>query len=461
MRGVKALAWLVALLLILAPFPASAEPLTADLVVWGGTPEGIAAAIGASRAGARVILAVRGSRLGGVLVESELNTLDQSLDPKGRPYNEGLFTEWFRRIEAESFNPETAERAFRQLLAEEMEAAGGRRGGSLQVLYNVSPGEPILKEGRLVALPFRRSFFTSSLIAARWIDASEDGDLAASAGVPFTIGWESLGLGQRGQAAGLIFRLRHVDWKRARAHAEADESPGTGSTRHSIWGFPEAAAYKPDNPNLRLRALNVGLVKEDEVLINGLLLFGVDPLDPASRRRAKAEAEAELPRILAYLREVCPGFERAKLAGTASALYIRESRHLADPLHQLTLQDVNENRSQPDVIAWGSYPVDVHPRFPGEPVRVLGTPKGFAVPLRSLLTASLSNLAISSRSAGYTPEAHGSTRTVPLGMATGQAAGVAAALSVQKGITLHELAATPALVLELQRRLVAQGVRLR
>lgn len=457
LRGVQRFSWVVALLLILAPVPLSARPLEADLVVWGGTPEGISAAIAAAREGARVILAVDGKRLGGVLVDAELNTLDQSVDTKGRPLNAGLFTEWYKQVEGDSFNPATAERAFRKLIEA---ATVTPAGGSLQVLYDVDLGEPAVEADHVVSLPIRRGIWGARLIARRWIDASEDAEMAASAGVPFTVGWESLGAGQTGQAAGLVFRVKGVDWRAARNHALQDENPATGATKHSVWGYPEAASYKAQNPNLRLRALNLGLVDGDEVLINGLLLFGVDPLDPRSRRRAMADAKAELPRIVAYLRQVCPGFEKASLAGTADSLYIRESRHLANPLYQLTLDDVNQNRPQLDVIAWGSYPVDIQPRFPGEPVRILGEPTGYAVPLRSLLPATIVNLAVASRSAGYTPEAHGSARTIPLGMATAQGAGVAAALSIQANLSLHAIPQDPSLVAELHRRLTAQGVRL-
>lgn len=475
---------MLAVFLALAPFPFSAPPLEADVVVWGGTPEGVSAAVAAAREGARVILATSGQRLGGVLVDSALNTLDQSVDSSGRPLNAGIFTEWFKQVEGDSFNPDTAERAFRRLIAKEVEAGLHRQGlpdlegdqtnsgmgslsnqanaagGSLRVLYGVSLGEPIQVGGELVAVPIRRGIWSARLAARRWIDASEDADLAASAGVPFTVGWESLGAGRTGQAAGLVFRLRGVDWRTARAHALSDENAATGATQHSIWGYPEAAQYKSLNPNLRLRALNVGLVSGDEVLINGLLIFGVDPLDASSRRKGMEAAKDELPRIVAYLRQVCPGFESATFSGTAGALYIRESRHLANPLYQLTLDDVNQNLPKPDVVAWGSYPVDVQPRYPGEPVRILGKPSGFAVPLRSLLPASMPNLAVASRSAGYTPEAHGSARTVPLGMAVAQGAGVAAALSLRADVSLHRVAQDPTLVAELHRRLTAQGVRL-
>jgi hypothetical protein len=482
LRGALGFRWVLALLLLLVPIPVGAPPMVADVVVWGGTPEGVSAAIAAAREGAKVILAVDGQRLGGVLVEAELNTLDQSVDSSGRPLNEGLFVEWYRLVEGDSFNPVTAERAFHQLIATEVETGIQRQpltrggtvqlasqrlgkgalatGGSLQVIYDIDLGEPIVQGGQLVAVTIRRGLWSSRLVAKRWIDASADADLAASAGVPFTVGWESLGAGRTGQAAGLVFRLRGLDWERATEHVLADENPSTGATKLSIWGFPEAAQYRPLNPNLRLRALNVGRVGADQVLINGLLVFGVDPLDSDSRRRALAQTKQELPRIVAYLREVCPGFEGAELAGTADSLYIRESRHLANPLYQLTLADVNQNRSQPDAIAWGSYPVDVQPRFPGEPVRILGKPTGFAVPLRSLLPASMSNLAIASRSAGYSPEAHGSARTVPLGMAAAQGAGVAAALSLQEGVSLHQVARRPDLIDQLHSRLAAQGVRL-
>ena len=79
---------------------------------------------------------------------------------------------------------------------------------------------------------------------------------------------------------------------------------------------------------LRLRGLNLGKQDDGTVLVNALLIYGVDGLNRESIQKGMELAKSELPRIVEFFNKNIPGFENAELDGTASELYIRETRHI-------------------------------------------------------------------------------------------------------------------------------------
>jgi hypothetical protein len=107
-----------------------------------------------------------------------------------------------------------------------------------------------------------------------------------------------------------------------------------------------------------------------------------------------------------------------------------------------------------DVIALGSWPIDIHPadgRVGVHPHKE-NPPTPYAIPFRCLLASGLDNLSAAGRCISATHEAHGSTRVSGTAMALGQAAGTAAAMACDLGIAPREMRVT-----HLQERLVKQG----
>jgi hypothetical protein len=248
-----------------------------------------------------------------------------------------------------------------------------------------------------------------------------------------------------------------VDWAAVSRALHDDGDASTGANSSSAWGFrAQTRAYHPSDENLYLRGLNLGRQSDGSVLINALLIFGVDPLSATSRLEGRRRAEAELPRLVAYLRDKIPGFSAVRLLGAAPELYIRESRHITS-LYQLTINDVLDNRTFTDTIAVGSYPVDLQPYAPGDHGSVVGVPKAYGIPFRSLIPEGFSNLLVVGRAAGFDPLAAGSARVLPVGMSTGEAAGAAAALSLRAGRDFPSLAADPAIVHDLRLQLEKRG----
>jgi hypothetical protein len=170
-------------------------------------------------------------------------------------------------------------------------------------------------------------------------------------------------------------------------------------------------------------------------------------------------AKAELPRLIAFLRDRAPGFENADLVRTADYLYIRETRHIRG-LQLLTAEDIVDSRVFWDAVGVASYPIDLHPYHPGEINPWSAQRYVYTIPLRALVPHGIDNMLVASRSISASYQAAGSARVVPTTMEEGQAAGAAAVLSIESKQLIPLFAVQPSLVHELQNTLQAQGVYL-
>jgi hypothetical protein len=450
---------LLAVLLLAVPGGLRAAPpprhITVDVLVVGGTPAGIAAAAGAARAGARVHLVEGRPKLGGPITWAWLTTFDMNLSPDGLHLTRGVFADYYKLLGL-SFDLEEAIHKLTWAVYRE-------------VLVNVTENAPLIRplmEGsRIVGAEFEDKAFDRLLTvrAKIVIDATDDADLAAAAGARVVMGRE----GPRGerwmQPVTLIFRVEGANWdaitRVLMQHRTADPARW-GVNGKAGWGFwEEMREYRPSQPDTGVLGLNLALQHDGSILINNLQVFGIDGTNQTSLDAGMTKAQRELPRLLGFLRETIPGFENARLAATAPALYVRETRHI-DGFYTMTVRDILLRRQFEDRIAVASYPIDIHPYRPDwsnpyAPVRHV-----YSIPFRSLVPKGVAGLLVASRSFSATSEAAGSARVIPTTMGMGHAAGVAAAICAKDGCLPETIIRTPALMRRLQQVLVAQGAYL-
>ncbi len=417
-----------------------------DVLVIGSQPEAISAAVAAGEQGARTVLLTSARRLGGLFVRGELNVLDLRTTP--RLYQRGLFLRWWRRVgEKPAFDIGAAERAFSAMLAN----------AGVQVIRGAPTPVPLLNaNGRLLGARAG----DRTILARQVIDGQANAQFAAAAGAPFTVGWASIGVHER-MADTLIFGLRGVNWQ---ALSQAVKERG-GSYAHVrdnvVWGpfggYP--AAYRPTRPGLRMRGLNLGRESDGTVLVNALLVYGANPLDPASLAAARARAAAEVPAIVRYLDAGVPGFQHARLSGVAPRMYVRESRHL-EAQCVLRVGAVLDNKVTPLDVAAGGYPLDVQSLTPQDTGYVFGTPHIYGARLCMTVAPKPAPLWVVGKTAGFGPIAFASARVVPFGMAIAEAVGVAAARAARLGLDPAALAASPAQVRAVRGILTARGAYL-
>ncbi|MDO9533919.1 MAG: FAD-dependent oxidoreductase [Bacillota bacterium] len=421
-----------------------------DLVVIGSDPEGVAAAVSAARNGISVLLVDSRDELGGLLTLGWLNTLDMNYDPQGSMLTRGIFLEFFNQVEGISFDVNTARRVLEEMVDGEdnLDLLLGREVTGVQV-GKKEVTSIVLDDGKRIRAP-------------RFIDATQDAQIAYMAGADFTLGMEDIGI-DRNQTVTLVMELGGVDWEKVVKTLSSTDEPSSysGAYGTTAWGFlEEMRGYKPLDPEIRSRGLNIGLQNNGNILINAMHIFGVTPLDPVSRQEGMERGKREAEFLVRYMRQHLPGFERAFLAATAPELYVRESRHLLG-LYRLTVDDLLEHRDFWDKIALASYPVDMQATSMADWGRVMGNPAVYSIPFRCLVPGELTNLLVVGRSASYDSLAHGSARVVPVGMVAAEAAGAAAALSLEKKVDFHKLSEKPELIAVLQERLINQGANLK
>jgi len=174
----------------------------------------------------------------------------------------------------------------------------------------------------------------------------------------------------------------------------------------------------------------------DQVSINMTHMVRVDTTDARALSAATVEGRRQAHHLVEVFRKVVPGMENCYLISTAPSLGTRESRRIAGEV-TLTEQDLLNHRAWEDPVCYGSFFIDIHnPAGPGMSEQTLNPEKGFhyQIPYRVLVPQKIENLLVAGRCISVTHEALGSTRVMLTCMALGEAAGTAAALSIQQDV---------------------------
>jgi hypothetical protein len=406
------------------------------LIVYGGEPEGIMAAIAAARQGTKTLLIMKRAEPGGLMTYGGLNYLDLNYGPDGRGLNQnrGLFAEWHNRVGRDiHFSIQEASQVFQEMLADE---------DKLTVYSNTELLGLRVQNNEIKEIIISQKEGKKRIGVQMLIDASQDAELAVMADVPCFTGGADIGLPETHMAVTLILHMDNIDWELLKRDVKSQKFGPSYIDKDHAWGFIKIGQlYKPQDKNIKLRGLNIVKEtenKQSEVYINSMLIFDVDPLDPDSLLDAYQRGQREAEYILSFLREHLGGFAGAVLLEPPSELYIREGRHILAE-YQLRVKDQFANRIFPDTVALASYPLDYQASTPEYEGFVLFNPVIYGIPLRSLIARDINNLMVVGRSSGYSSLAAASARVLPVGMTTGEAAGVTAATSLSKGLTLREV----------------------
>lgn len=430
-----------------------------DCIVMGGEPEGVAAALASARNGAETLLICEDEDLGGLYTQGMLNFIDVPETRSGQVLVKGVYGDFFEEVGGSGFDIDHAKATFYQMVQDQ---------DQLSYINNSEFVSPVQEGADLQGVTVLQDGQEKTYTAEILIDATADADLAAAAGAPYRFAGEDIGEADRHMGVTLVFGLDGVDWGKVTTYLTSQRAKGEatggdvdmGAKGNTAWGYTrEGYAYEPQDPNMRLRGLNIARQADGEVLINALIIFGVDVLDEASLQEGIARGEAELAHIVPYMQENMVGFENAELSQVANALYVRESRHIQCE-QMLTIDDVLENQDQWDKVAVTNYPVDVQPTQEQTYGTVVGFPDQYAISYQSLVPLEVENLLVVGRAAGYESMPAGSARIVPTGMACAEGAGTAAALAVKADKTPRELCDDREVMAQMQDLLVQQGANL-
>jgi hypothetical protein len=403
-----------------------------DVLVCGGGPAGTGAAIAAARTGASTLLIEQYGYLGGM---STAGLVTPHFDCF---LNKGLNQELIERMQSRrawgapfwriSFDPEQF-----KMVSEEMVLDSGS-----DLLYHAFAVAALIEGERMCGVVIETKSGRFAVLAKVVIDCTGDGDIAARAGAPYEKGRPEDGLLQ---PMTMMFRLGGVEWV---------QTDGTQMFQLVQQAIAETGHH------FRLafeRPWAIHLPNPGEVAVQLTHVRGVDATDARDLTRAEIEGRRQTQAVVEFLTRHVSEFRNAYLIETAAQIGVRETRRILGD-YVLTLEDLIAAKKFDDGIATASFGVDIH-----DPVgksQIGGPLTGvYDIPYRCLLPRTVEQLLVAGRCISGTHAAHASYRVKGPCLAMGQAAGTAAALSVQYGVSPRKLD-----VAALRRELQRQGVEL-
>jgi len=444
-----------------------------DVIVAGGGPAGVAAALAAARMGVNTLLVARYGFLGGMATAG----LVHHFDPINIIEVTGIPKEIYEKLKSKNavkefpiekfempysfweggcgFDPEI----FKCLADELLEEAGVNF-----LLHSLVTG--VIKEGRqLKGITVENKSGRQEILGKIIVDATGDGDVAAKADISF----------EKGDKNGvcmsptLCFRVGGVDTELLMKYLENNPEelglhPRLGKYIRNprrtsiIQGFRKLIekARKKGDLAISLPEPGIGMVRqprEGEFHINATRSPGIDGTKVEDLTRAERLERKNICQLVRFMRKYIPGFENAYLIETATQIGIRETRRIIGD-YVLTLEDIKKGKKFGDAVVTAKWAhMDIHS---GKDMQwnfsfIQGP---YQVPYRCLVVRDAENLLVAGRCFSATREAMASIRIMPICMATGQGAGTAAAISISLDKDLREIKGE-----ELQEKLRKQGVK--
>lgn len=428
------------------------EQYVCDVLVVGGGPAGLCAAIAAARNGADVLLVEKNAFCGGMATAGLVAPFMTCYDSGGNDMLiRGLFEEIVDRLVAVggAIHPSEcqAPSAFTsyitkghihvtpfkaealKLLADEMLTEAGVR-----VLYHTDFVDSIVKEGKITDVILHKKEGFCAVRSKIVVDCSGDADVAAVSGVPYDLGDPKSG---RIQPASTFFRIGNVDTDRVDLDIEENKDNfyrKNGINYRSMHWWVEKARQAGD---WTLDRVSIGLfrgVDKDEWSINTSRIMGVDGTSSESLTRAEIIGRQQVDEIFKFIKKYIPGCENARLLQSGSTVGIRETRHIHGR-KTLTIDDLLGCVVPEDAVMVAANSVDVHGKFGPKSNEYITLPEGkyYGIPYGCLVPEGISNLLVAGRSISAESDAAGAIRVMPPCMALGQAAGTAAALCAASG----------------------------
>lgn len=415
-----------------------------DVLIVGGGPAGCAAAIAAARDGAHTLLIEQHGCLGGMGTAGLVPAFCPFSD-RQKPITRGIGLQILDDMKANM--PHLAKDALDwvPIDPERLKAAYERRvtaaGANVLFLTHFidTLGRDAQDAGALEAASIDSVIIHNKSglqrIEARVIvDGTGDGDVAAAAGAPFEKGDPETG---ELQPCTMCFVLAGVDNQRLQVWLWADQA------RNMLLKPSIAAAKQAGDLDIVEEGANVAYQSPTTIGLNFSHVFDVDATDARQLSRAHIDGRKLIRHLTDFARKYLPGCENAYLASSGIQIGVRETRRILGD-YVLTLDDYLARRSFPDEIARNAYYIDIHlskkewQRHAGQPIdwdargHQYKPGESHGVPYRCLTPRGLRNVLVAGRCISTDRPVQGSTRVMPVCLATGEAAGCAAAIAAQK-----------------------------
>ncbi|MCX7920999.1 MAG: FAD-dependent oxidoreductase [Clostridia bacterium] len=410
-----------------------------DVIVVGDELEGIAAAVSASRIGARTLLISESKELGGSITKSLRLSLEPNISTQGELLNKGMFNELYH-ILGNRFTIDKYKNTIKKMVENE---------DNLEVVQGVQINSPIIKDKAIKGINVTISGKKLDYRGKRLIDATLDGKLLNMCNVPYYWGYEDLNLENSFLPVKLNFIVSGVDYAAVKNLMDKNKEAF----------YYRIKQYEPSNPDIRITSLTTADQGNGQVLIEGLEMSPVDLKDGQDIGQAYTAAVKESENFVAYLKSAFNEFKNAKLQKAAETLYTRGERHYLGE-YILSANETLENTDFYDKVAMGTGIVRISVN--GGEEYAVGRASQYGIPLGCIVPLEIENLLMVGGKISYSSLAASSADNLATNITIGESAGVVAVYSITKELTPRDIIKKKdiALMDELRKALRRQGVYL-
>lgn len=413
-----------------------------DVVVAGGGPAGIAAAVSAAKEGARVLLVEKAGVVGGCLTIGHVSPISGDYGENTMADKVNLLLKKGVKNAALVHDFEYAKSALTELLAT----------SGVDVYLNAAVADVTLDGDKIKSLVLATQQGLQAVEGKMFVDATGDGLVSFLAGEEIMQGRED-GLTQ---PVSVMFTIDGLDEKQDLfCINEVQDKKLKKGYYQTLCRNAEKSGELPKNVSV-VRLYNPE--SKTERLVNASQANGIDGTSPADYARAQIELRRQQEQILAFLRNNVEGFENAKIKDSSDGVGVRETRRVKG-LYVIHSADLMRGKRHEDVVVHkASFAIDIHnPSGGGQSVGdgLPEIPGLYDIPYRALVPLKTQNLYVAGRCISGTHRAHASYRVMNICMNMGEAVGIGAALCVKQEKTPKTLS-----VKAVQEVLTKRGISL-